>query len=315
MSNRKLEFANFVCRFGDAAVLADQLDTVVLPAFTNPYERNYRNTSVFLHGVEILNPSDNRHIVAGRIIKDTILVRRTLFNRKTGELVEDPETLRSSPSAFFVLVLESHRLFYVRESAGAPSLDQFRSTMQRFLTNAYLDYQANTVDKKTNELPEPVLDIVPVLSVSSLKTLIQRFDRIEHLRVHLAEVNNQTDNSTFIRKLRSSKKSLNAKKTSVDYRSSDGLDKEQVSKEINAIKDGTGSAVIEGKDKNGVKLRADQKNLSVQVPIADLPRDTEHAAEQVLEEIENLIEIESFSEGKIEKGVPAKIRRAIERLN
>ncbi|MGK7933145.1 MAG: hypothetical protein AB4041_17170 [Microcystaceae cyanobacterium] len=47
-TKHSLEFANFICRFGDNLVLLDLLEEIIIPAFTDEHlQRSYRDTSFF----------------------------------------------------------------------------------------------------------------------------------------------------------------------------------------------------------------------------------------------------------------------------
>jgi len=132
MANKKLNFANFVCRFGDQMVLVDQLEEVVIPAFFDDREKTTFKSRVFLHDVSMIEQADNRHVIAGRIVKDTVLEREKLFDNETKTLKDSARTLRSSPTSFFALVVETHRLIFVPEHRGSPTLKTFQSLMLDF---------------------------------------------------------------------------------------------------------------------------------------------------------------------------------------
>lgn len=312
-SSKRLEFGNFVCRFGDSSVLVDRISDVVLPAFLNGYEKKYRKTRIFLHEVRVRKLESGYHAVAGRIVKDTELVRETLYDEESGKLKRSLRTLRSSPTSFFMLILESHRLLYVKEHAGAPTMDQFRSTMQRFLLNAYLQ-TASSSGKRSKADEPPELSILPIMSGDSVKKFIARFETIKRLRVGIAPVNNEPDLKPAVRYLRKSRENLRSTDSYVVHANKAGLDKDAVEDEVSAVKKGIGTARIEGLDKNGVKLKGDQRNFGLVVPTDELPERTDDAVNQVMRQVSSLIETDSIKNFDVSSSTENRVRKAIERL-
>lgn len=158
-------FANLICRFGDRHVLLDLAREVVLPAFADTsLRRPYGSTSYFFFGIklsEFENPDTDAGVpllvLYGQFVKDTILTRTQVFSPDVG-LVSDEESMPSAPSAFFALVLNSHKLVYLPETPHAPPLGTFGSTVQHFLRlkhrehiNALYDQARNTEEPKTKK--------------------------------------------------------------------------------------------------------------------------------------------------------------------
>lgn len=126
-----LEMGNFVCKFGKANLI-DYFEEIVLPAFSDKnLSRKYGQTSYFFEKVKLVTV-DGRVLLVGRIIKDMVLEREQVYEEGKGLLAEADE-LRSSPSSVFVLILDVHRLLYVKETRYAPSLENFKSTVESFL--------------------------------------------------------------------------------------------------------------------------------------------------------------------------------------
>src|ERR1700723_2454744 len=138
MRQHAATFANFICRFGDQKVLLDYAKEIVLPAFfDDTYIRSYgKKAQFFFHEVEqvVLNGDKENPIlgISGRFIKNTYLTREQIFDPEKG-IVLDPANIQSSPSAFFLLILNNHRLIYFPETAHAPDLKTFRATLYDFI--------------------------------------------------------------------------------------------------------------------------------------------------------------------------------------
>lgn len=82
---------------------------------------------------------DERVLLVGRFIKDMTLEREQVYNTSQG-LIEDYEKLQSSPSAIFVLILDIHRLVYLKETKFAPSMENFKSTIENFIKIKHKNY-------------------------------------------------------------------------------------------------------------------------------------------------------------------------------
>ena len=184
----EVEVANFVCRFGDL-VLLDLLDEVVLPAFTSDAHRKQKETDYFFMNQEFryLEKNDVSSLaLCCRLVKNTMIRRHQIYSREEG-IIPDEKALESAPSAVAILLLQSHRLLYVREVPSAPSMTQFGSTFAHFMKPQVMAYRDAVFQqrKKNNkslkkrlinhEIPFPDLSIVPVVSSESLKDFMNRF--------------------------------------------------------------------------------------------------------------------------------------------
>jgi hypothetical protein len=135
-----LEIANFILRFGDRLKMIDLFTEIVLPAFVGGAERTYKDTRYMFLDVNLVKLEHKGRkypAVAGRFVKDTKLKRAQLFDYDKKGLVKSEVTLDTAPSSVFALILEGHRLLYVREQSDSPGLDAFRSTILKFVTTSY----------------------------------------------------------------------------------------------------------------------------------------------------------------------------------
>lgn len=134
-----LELANFTLRFGEDHVLLDYLEEIVLPAFVEPRERLSYGSTLLFHKVKLVNAGrDGAEFpaIAGRIVKLTTIQRNQTYDRESRDLVAQPLSLESSPSSFFILILDGHKLLYIKEEKDSPTIGIFASTTEKFLTEA-----------------------------------------------------------------------------------------------------------------------------------------------------------------------------------
>lgn len=145
MSDKKypVHYANFVCHFGEAELL-DYLDEIIVPAFTAGGVRTFKDGRYLLNSVEVLNLGTAKAhpelAICGRFIKDMVVRSEQRYDPRTETVVPDNKMMETAPSALFVLLLASHKLIYLSETAHAPGLDSFRSTVASFLGRARLAY-------------------------------------------------------------------------------------------------------------------------------------------------------------------------------
>ena len=128
------ELANFVCKF-NSHNLMDMLHEVVIPAFTIEDTWKVKRGNFFFQStqiVELPNQSEKTFAIIGRFIRDTKLTSTQIYDYETKELISQKDSIQTSPSALFVLILNNHRLIYLKETPHAPTLEMFKETCQTF---------------------------------------------------------------------------------------------------------------------------------------------------------------------------------------
>ncbi len=180
MANRpkRLEYYNLHCKFGEYNLL-DFAQEFVLPTFEDKtMRRETKSGTYFLHDVELVplfdansgTPTSNTRLlaIAGRLIKDTTVERLQIFDVEEDKLVQDEQTLRSAPSAIFVLILNNHKLLYLRETYDAPAPATFGLTLQTLINRKRHEYlrglytesiAASKEDPNVEKLTQAALDI------------------------------------------------------------------------------------------------------------------------------------------------------------
>lgn len=138
-----VHYANFVCHFGEAELL-DYLDEIVVPAFTGGGVRTFRDGTYRLNSVEVLDLGTAKAhpelAICGRFIKDMVVRSEQRYDAQTDTVVPDNKMMETAPSALFVLLLASHKLIYLSETAHAPGMESFRSTITSLLGKARTAY-------------------------------------------------------------------------------------------------------------------------------------------------------------------------------
>ena len=315
MSEKSLsmEMGNLVCRFGKEKVLLDLADEIVLPSFfDNKLVRTYDKTSFFFHEVTpVLLRKDSKEPIigiAGRFIKDTTLEREQIFEEEKG-LVKDSNSMRSSPSAIFLLILNNHRIIYVRETKNAPSKESFRSTLLNFLRikhKQFIDSEYGSLKKSHQEqseskkvtkkellesYPRPTLELIPLTSEESIEQFVKKYDILKMMEISLSDRNDENDNDPFFDELQKRKDAIGSVKSVVKHSNSKGLDKETVISEISeATAQGNQKVKLNGIDNEGDILRGNNEEFQLRKPLDDLSSNPKKAANELFESFIGLVE-------------------------
>lgn len=291
----QIEIGNLVVKFGDNLNLLDMLNEVVVPAFFDrSLKRTYSDTSYLFYRPEFLE-IHGEPVIAGRLVKDTVLERQQLL--VAGELEAAGGTLPSSPSSLFVLLLGCHRLLFVREHRGSPSLDNFRTTLSKFLKirhRAFLKAKVEATSLETGDKPKmkdllekypyPSVDLTPLGSHESIQSFLQKFKRIETVTAHLLETNSEIDNDGMFKSLRASQTRMKSRKTSLYYENKKhGLSTAETEQQLTVLsKQGNHAMRVTGVDANGEKLEGNNDNFKVKIPITNLPSDLPSASAELV---------------------------------
>lgn len=315
MSEKSLsmEMGNLICRFGREKVLLDMADEIVLPCFFDEkLVRSYSKTKYFFHEVSpiLLNDGVSESVVgiAGRFIKDTTLEREQIFEKGKG-LVRDVGSMRSSPSAMFLLILNNHRLIYVKETRDAPSKESFRSTLLSFLRDkhkVYIDAEyerlnavreedpnAGRVTKKdlNEKTPRPTLELIPLTSEDNIEEFVRKYSILKTIEISLSDRNDENDSDPFFEAMQKKKDAIGSTKTLVKHSNSKGLDKDKAISEIaEATEQGNQNVKLSGIDNEGDILRGNNENFQLRKPLEDLSSIPADAASDLYESFVGLVE-------------------------
>lgn len=284
-----VSFANLTCRFGEKFVLLDLAQDIVLPAFLDSeLKREYSDTTYFFLGTTLADIETETVpllIVYGRLVKDTLLTSEQTYTPEHG-LVPNVKSISSAPSSFFVLVLNDHKLIYLPEMSHAPLLGVFEGTLQKFLSLKYKDHidnlfrqLRNTAEAKPKkqlymEIPHPDLHVLPLASKASIEDFLKAFAKLTQLEFTIKDTNAEYQMKDTFEELRRMKTSVHSTSTKLVHLDRKGLDKVNAVEQIHAAAASGNEAVkLAGESVEHVKLRGDNHNFNLQVPIDSLPAD------------------------------------------
>lgn len=277
-----IEFGNLVCRFGKH-VLLDKLEEIIAPAFFGEHVRKFGDTSFFFYGVEEVILTDANGVeytgIAGRLIKNTKIRRDQIFTAEG--LVKDAKSLASAPSSFFLLILDTHRLAYVRETPDAPNMSAFRSTLHAFITREYAGYVNRVAEEEDvtkvdvrKETPRPSLQLIPLTSDAGIDKFIASFQKLTTFEVSIKRKNDELDDDEFFEELDRQGQEVGATTSVLRHQNGAGLDIASVTEKIKSTS-GAGQQIVKlkGLDFEGDVLQGNNDNFQLKRPTQVLPRD------------------------------------------
>jgi len=303
MKIKEAMFANFILKFGDHD-LVDYLAEIVVRSFTDDaLVSNRRGSSFYFLDVELveLTVGVGNWAIAGRFVQDTVLRRTQVYQEGMG-LIHDEATLQSSPSAFFVLTLDDHRLIYFAETEYAPSISSFRSTVYAFLKRKYAafaeaeyatlnrDAEQRASKREVSRLhPPPTLTIVPLTNHDDIGAFLARYSIIRRLDIVVHKPNREVDGEDAVNNLQALRKQLGANKGKFSVSDAEGLDRDGTQE---ALEDITGSpnvdTTVSGLDQAGDKLEGSNEDFSVRAEV-DIPQlETPNMARRLFAKMEEL---------------------------
>lgn len=288
MRQHVASFANFICRFGSNKVLLDYAKEIVLPSFTDDtLIRSYGRTHFFFYdtklSVEDRDSDEPTILISGQFIKNTQLTREQIFDAEKG-IVQDDASIASAPSAFFVLILNNHRLIYFPETAYAPTLDTFRATVERFLNIKHKKFidtvyeehvsDENKVTKKSlYEIhPRPTLDVIAITGDEEIEDFVRRYSVLKKIEFRVVRPNDEIDGGEIFNEIRDFVNPINPTSTKLVTASSDGLDIEKAIPRIKLATDTANQEIkLTGIDEDGNDLKGDNHEFKIGAPIEPLP--------------------------------------------
>jgi hypothetical protein len=339
MQQHNATFANFICRFGDDKVLLDYAYEIVIPAFTrDTFIRSYGTTHYHLYEVELITLDEKTRppviALTGRFIKDTELRRYQIFDDKRG-LVRDERSMRSAPSAFFVLILNNHRMAYFPETPHAPDLRAFEATVRHFLIKRHQQFIDELYEQAQHEVevgererkatkkalreehPRPTLEVIPLTGEDSIEQFVRRYDMLKQIDFRLVRPNDDIDAGELFGDIRKLSENLNANRTKVTAANSDeGLDLDNAIETITeATATGNQDVTLNGVDHEGNKLSGNNHNFQVSAPIEDVPAGKQALAAALYNALLGLVASGTLQLPQQQPEQEAKMQDLIDRLN
>jgi hypothetical protein len=330
MRQHTANFANFICRFGEERVLLDCAESIVLPAFTDDtLIRTYGTTRFFIYEakVEVIEqPDEPLIVVSGRFVKEMNLSREQIFDPEQG-IVRSEASIESAPSAFFALILNNHRLVYFPETAHAPDLKNFQSTIlsnlkvkhKTFINKLYNEAKENDARVTKKELfernPSPTLEIVPISGDGEIEAFIRRYEVLKKIEFKIYRTNDEIDAEEIFNDLRGFLNPMNPSDVRMQISNNNGLDLNEAVPRVQAATETANQDVkLVGLDSEGNKLTGDNHEFKVSTPIEPIPPTRNSLLEKLLGAFSSLKDSGVIKTGERAGDVRAKILDLVQKL-
>jgi hypothetical protein len=284
-----LSFANLTCWFGERFVLVDLAKEVIYPAFFDEaYRRVYGPTAYFFRDVgmaaiEIDGVERPQLTIYGRLIKDTVVTRTQVYSPDIG-LVSDIASMPSAPSAFFALDIDNHKLMYLPETSGAPTVNQFALTLQSFARKRLASYirELSKASKTTDEpksiaelmldYPEPIVEATHLSGDSNVDSFVERFSKIVRVDFQLRNTNAEFNRAEDFRRIREMKDDVLADRTTLVHENKAGLKKVAVIEEVKVAAAGGNQTIhLKGLGEDGAALTGSNDDLKLEISFPNPP--------------------------------------------
>lgn len=185
------QVANFNIVFGETEQpMLDYFDNVIYPAFKLGVTKESDENEYLFKNVKVLEGFNNIYILTGQFVKKTILEIKSDINEE-GELIEKDEKYSAAPYSSFAINLMNHRMIYVPNQKGSPTLANFRSSV-KFVINHFIKEKNKHVDEQ-NKIPYALVNIVGIPSVKTMDTLLKDVEKINKLTLRFYPLNGDLD--------------------------------------------------------------------------------------------------------------------------
>lgn len=277
----QLEVANFHLTFGagpEQKVMIDFLEEIVIPAFMGDRKRMRGESHYLFHSVQWVQLSEDPAIplwaVAGRLVKRLVLASQQRLVE--GKLVPDDGTLESDPSSVFALIVENHKLLYVREMDRAPTLNEFKTTVESFVKEARREYVRTQYEaQRTNDkplshdeidgkFPLPHLELIPLGEITALGEFLKKLAKLQNVRFRVVRTNAEViDSDPFFETLQQKNENIGGKTAVLDFSSPDGLNKADAEAQIGKALGGNIEITLRGKDQQNNIVKGSNEDFIV----------------------------------------------------
>ena len=214
---KSAQVANFNVVFGENELpMLECFDTIVFPAFSSGITKKMGDNELLFKNIEITQNEKN-YVLTGKIVKKTVLEVKSDLNEK-GELVEKDEKYSAAPYSTFVINLRNHRMIYMPNQKGSPSLACFRSVVKHVL-DTYIR-QENSKLEEGKKLDYAVANVVGIPSARSMDELLDNVEKVNSLTLKFYPLNGDMDYTEAFGLLSNDiRKELDSKTGAITYNS------------------------------------------------------------------------------------------------
>jgi hypothetical protein len=210
--------------------------------------------------------------------------------------------MSSAPSAFFVLILNNHKLIYVSETPHAPTTDKFAATLKHFIGlkhTAFLNLEFERAKERNVPItraqlrllhPHPDVEIVPLSNHGSIQQFVDRFSILRELDFKVLKPNQEVQAAEVFEGLQELRRRVDSTRTTLIHSNPAGLDKSEAVRQIDfAASAGNEHVSLQGKDVDGNTLKGTSQDIRLEL-VMTIPDDDRAKAEVLATKYEELVE-------------------------
>ncbi len=326
--NYNLEIANFVFKVGKKGLL-DTFEQWFYPIIEEAEIEDLtlsETNKLFFHDIHFKD-YEGIPIMYGRLVREATIKSRQKLNGT--ELIDDNNEMTTHPSSFFVLMLDAHKLLWVREMNRAPKLSDFNSIIKRIFIKhrsryireelkkhkeeLYIEFgkkrfktnskEKELFEKRKREFRERIyfetheeINVTPISDQRQLEQKIKSLESINHLKIKLLPTNNEiaNENKKFLSKYEILNQKIGSINSNVEFTGGDQtLNKEVVIDLYKNSSKGTMEAEIKGVTKEGdvVKFKNSDDSTTFKRRIENyLRKNSQNTIAQIIDMFQSVIQ-------------------------
>lgn len=191
MSKRSAQVANFNIVFGDKEQpMLDFFDKIIYPAMNANISKVSDDNEYMFKNIEISKNKEDVYVLKGILVKRTILEIKSDLD-EDGELIEKDEKYSAAPYSAFVVNLLNHRMIFMPNQKGSPSIANFRSTL-KYVIDKYTNMQNKELDEE-QKLEYALVNVVGIPSAKTMDELLGNVKKINSLTLRFYPLNGDID--------------------------------------------------------------------------------------------------------------------------
>ena len=228
----------------------------------------------------------------------------------------------------FLLILNNHRLLYVKETKDAPNKEAFGNTILNFLRTKHKDfinkrkddlesqypYERTTKKSLLQEFPKPSLEIIPLTSKDTIEGFVKKYNLLKTVEIKFKDRNDEHDNDPLFDQVQQRKDLMGSEITSIRHHSKSGLEKDKAIEEIQeATAHGNQLVSLVGTDSEGDRLAGNNEEFQIKKNIDPLTGNDEEDAVNLFNSFKNLINDGIINVPATKKKVKRKLKAVVDR--
>lgn len=190
MSTKNVQVANFNVVFLEKekeAPLLQYFDTIIMPALKSGIKRIDGDTSYLFTDIEILEDEESGFVLAGNIVKKTMIEIKSDLD-SDGKLVDKDDRYSAAPYSAFAIYLRNHRMIYVQNQKGSPTIKTF-SAVVKYVLSQYIRKYNTLQEDEADYLPYPYISIVGIPMRGNMEKALKDVAKITCLTLRFYPLN------------------------------------------------------------------------------------------------------------------------------